>query len=599
MKKILFYLPASKLVRISAGLFISLFITAMSVSGQAPPIQWQKCLGGSSHESPGWGTSQLTPDGGYIVVGLTPSNNGDVSGNHGDEDIWVVKLTSTGAIQWQRCLGGSSLEWANSIQLTPDGGYIVAGVTESYDGDVSGNHGSGDIWVVKLTSTGAIQWQKCLGGSGGDGFYYASTYPIHIQLRPDGGYIVAGATYSNDGDVSGWHVGYNYNGYPTTDIWVVKLSSTGTIEWQKCLGGSGYDGCYFYDEVDDIYDAVFFNLSIHPTPDGGYIVSGLTASNNGDVSGWHPDYWINGQPIHDSWVVKLSSTGTIQWQKCLGGSSTEDLYIKLTPDGGYIISGQTWSNDGDVSGNHGENDFWVVKLTSTGAIQWQKCLGGSGYEFFYGFQLTPDGGYIVEGYTYSNDGDVSGNHGGYDIWVVKLGNGPVPIKLTSIAARNQGNVNIINWSSASEDPGERYELQRSADGVRFSTIASLPGNGRAADYEYTDTDPIAGVNYYRLLLINNNGNNTFSKIVSAFVKNGIELRLSPNPASEVLNIQIRGSVVNKATLQITDVTGKTVLLSNLINNKPTKINISMLATGVYFLRYRDDQHEIVKKFVVN
>ena len=240
-----------------------------------------------------------------------------------------------------------------------------------------------------------------------------------------------------------------------------------------------------------------------------------------------------------------------------------------------------------------------MKLDATGNIQWQRCLGGSSPDYASSIEQTTDGGYIVAGYSDSNDGDVSGNHGHSDAWIVKLGFGPLPIKLTSITARNQSNVNIINWSSASEDLGERYELQRSADGVRFSAIASLPGNGRAADYEYTDTDPIPGFNYYRLLLINNDGNNTFSKIVRAFVKTGIELRLSPNPANGILNIQIRGSFVRKASLQITDVTGKTVLLSNLINNEPKKINISMLAPGVYFLRYRDDQHEIVKKFVVN
>ncbi|MHA1651797.1 MAG: hypothetical protein ACTSYB_16515, partial [Candidatus Helarchaeota archaeon] len=191
----------------------------------------------------------------------------------------------------------------------------------------------------------------------------------------------------------------NHGGY---DFWVVKLSSTGVIEWQKCLGGSNNDWVY----------------SVQQTADGGYIVAGFTVSNDGDVSGNH-----DGEDFCDFWVVKLSSTGVIEWQKCLGGSNYERAYsVQQTADGGFIVAGETKSNDGDVSGNHGGYDFWVVKLSSTGVIEWQKCLGGINDEGAYSVQQTADGGYIVAGYTDSNDGDVSGKHGvcACDFWVVKL-----------------------------------------------------------------------------------------------------------------------------------------------------------------------------------
>jgi len=171
-----------------------------------PYITWQKCLGGSSDEFAR--SVHQTSDGGYIVAGDTYSNNGDVSGNHGESDFWVVKLTSTGSLQWRKCLGGGNWDMAYSIQQTSDGGYIVAGMTESNNGDVSGNHGDLDLWVVKLTSTGSLQWQKCFGGSSDDGAY-------SIQQTSDGGYVVAGGTESNNGDVSGNHGEY--------DLWVVKL----------------------------------------------------------------------------------------------------------------------------------------------------------------------------------------------------------------------------------------------------------------------------------------------------------------------------------------------------------------------------------------
>ncbi|MBK5286119.1 MAG: hypothetical protein JJE25_12025, partial [Bacteroidia bacterium] len=150
---------------------------------QAPAIQWQKCLGGTGDDRAN--SIQQTSDGGYIVAGSALSNDGDVTGQHGYGDYWVVKLDSFGTLQWQKCLGGDTMDYASSIIQTSDGGYIVAGHTRSNNGDVTGNHGSMDYWIVKLNSTGNLQWQKCFGGTSDD---RASC----IRQTNDGGYIVAG-----------------------------------------------------------------------------------------------------------------------------------------------------------------------------------------------------------------------------------------------------------------------------------------------------------------------------------------------------------------------------------------------------------------------
>ncbi|UCH15292.1 MAG: hypothetical protein JSV22_04830, partial [Bacteroidales bacterium] len=231
-------------------------------------IEWQKSLGGSCGDEAH--SIKQTSDGGYIVAGLSCSNNGDVSENNGNYDYWIVKLTSTGEIEWQKSHGGNEAEWAYSIQQTSDGGYIVAGVSQSNDGDVSGNHGTYDYWIVKLTSIGVLDWQKSLGGSDEDMAY-------SIQQTSDGGYIVAGRSESSDGDVSGNH--------GSSDFWIVKLNPSGEIDWQRTLGGSGDD----------------YANSIQQTTDGGYIVAGGSNSNDGDVSGNHG--------YGDYWVVKLTSTG--------------------------------------------------------------------------------------------------------------------------------------------------------------------------------------------------------------------------------------------------------------------------------------------------
>jgi len=356
-------------------------------------VQWQQCYGGSGDDS---GTAvRQRSDGGYTLIGSTASNDGDVSGNHGGDDVWVARLDTSGTILWQRCLGGAMDDWGTSIQQAAEGGYIFTGCTQSNGDDVSGNHGGGDVWVVCLSASGDIQWQRCLGGS---------EYDIGNSIRQntDGSYILTGETWSNDGDVSGNH------GSP--DVWAVKLDNNGNIWWQKCLGGSEYEASY----------------AIQQTADGGYILAGETWSNDGNVSGKHGGEWES-----DAWVVKLDAAGNLNWQRCLGGSGSDSGdSIQQTNDGGYILAGSTSSLDGDVSGKHGDewnSDVWVVKLDAAGNLNWQRCLGGLESEWGESIQQAADGGYILAGDTCSNDGDVNGNHGARDAWVVKfVGDDPMP-----------------------------------------------------------------------------------------------------------------------------------------------------------------------------
>lgn len=186
---------------------------------------------------------------------------------------------------------------------------------------------------------------------------------------------------------------------------MVKLNATGNVEWQKTLGGSDY-----------------FDLahSIQQTSDGGYIVAGESSSNDGDVTGNHG--------LRDFWIIKLNTTGDIEWQKCFGGSNDDEARsIQQTTDGGYIVAGNSLSDDGDVTENHGGRDFWVVKLDSTGNIEWQKSYGGSNDDGAHFIRQTEDGGYIIAGNSESNDGDVTGNHGEGDFWIVKLVGDGTPI----------------------------------------------------------------------------------------------------------------------------------------------------------------------------
>ena len=359
--------------------------TILPANAQAPVMLWQKCAGGSWSDV-GRGMVPTT-EGGVVMIGTTESNDGDVSGNHSVlDDMWLVKLDATGGVVWQTCLGGTGVENGYSLHGTSDGGYIACGLSSTADGDVTEFAGFSDAWAVKVDASGALQWQHSFGGTELD-------LATDIGPTDDGGYLMVGYTLSVDGDVTGNHGQY--------DAWVVKMSSTGTLQWQKCLGGSFDDAAWAFEQ----------------TSDGGYIVSGSTRSNDGDVSGNH------GQG--DAWVVKLDAGGTLQWQRTLGGSDIDHASdILQTIDGGYVMVGSTSSNDGDVSALHGFVDVWVVKLDASGNIEWEHTYGGTGEEVGNSVQLL-NGGYVVGGWTYSIDGDVTGLHNtgspdATDVWLIGL-----------------------------------------------------------------------------------------------------------------------------------------------------------------------------------
>ena len=344
-------------------------------------IQWQQSLGGSGSDF----TSSIraTSDGGFIIAGTSTSNDSDVTGNHGGRDYWIVKTDNNGNIQWQRSYGGSADDFANDVRQTSDGGFIIAGYSESNDSDVTANYGHRDFWIVKTDSLGSISWEKNYGGS-------EFEIPYSVQETFDGGYVVAGYSNSIDGDLAGTFA--NAQNY-----WLLKLDNAGLIQWYHLYGGTVTDEA----------------LSCEQTSDHGYILAGYTYSSNGHVTGYHGN--------KDAWIVKTDSTGAIQWQKSLGGTSGESANcIRQTTDGGFIVACTSASNDNDVSGNHGGNDCWIVKLDNTGIIDWQKSLGGSGDDGAYSVSPTTDGGYIIGGYSNSTDGDVTFGHGDYDCWIVKL-----------------------------------------------------------------------------------------------------------------------------------------------------------------------------------
>jgi hypothetical protein len=303
------------------------WVLKLDVNGN---IQWQKTYGGSGYDVAD--SIQQTSDGGYIVAGETSSFSGNT-------EVWILKLDGNGSILWQNRYAGGGVDVAHSIQQSSDGGFIVAGETDS-----SGAGGI-DAFVFKLKLDGSIDWQKAYGGADDD-------VARSIQQTSDGGFIVAGETKSfGAGDV---------------DIWVLKLDANGGVVWQKTYGG--------------VYDDVAY--SAQQTSDGGYIVAGGRAPAD--------------PIVNDVFLLKLDANGGVVWQKTYGGVDDEVAYfVQQTSDGGYIIAGKS-SSFGNFFG-----DMWVLKVKSNGDIVWQKIYGGNDSNSANFIRQISDGGYILAGETWS------------------------------------------------------------------------------------------------------------------------------------------------------------------------------------------------------
>jgi len=356
------------------------FVVKLDSSGE---IIWEKCYGGTTGED--IKSIINTTDGGLIFAGYTLSNDEDVTGNHGLSDYWVVKTDALGNLEWQKCYGGSGSDIARSIVQTIDGGYIILGRVTSEDGDVSGHHGvdsNNDYWVVKISELGEIEWEKTLGGSDED-------WGESIIQSQDGGFICAGYSNSDDGDIVGFHL--------YSDYWILKLNNEGELLWQHDFGGSSSDNAYALLEDEN----------------GDIIVSGVSYSNDGDVVGSHG--------ASDAWVLKLNSEGNLIWNICYGGSLGDDFpSVDYVSESRKILGGYSTSSNGDLSENYGSADSWIASIDSMGVLVWQKSVGGDTLDESFSISSVFDGGLVLVGYTTSNDLDASGNHGGRDIWVVKL-----------------------------------------------------------------------------------------------------------------------------------------------------------------------------------
>ena len=332
---------------------------------------WTKTYGGTEYDS--GNDVKQTADGGYIITGQINYPNNDA-------DVYLVKTDSSGNALWTKTYGGTDWECGNSIDITNDGGYIIAGWTKSYGA------GNNDIWLIKTDALGNTLWTKTFGGTDWE-------YAYCVQQTTDDGYILVGFTKSF--------------GAGDRDVWLIKTDPNGNEIWNQTFGGSEMD----------------HGMYVRQTNDSGYIITGTTYSfSNGEF---------------DLWLLKTDSNGDLLWTKNFGGTGWDmaaGYCVQQVTDGGYIVAG--WLDTDDGIDNNG--DVWLIKTNPSGEALWTKTINGNGnlsYDLARSIQQTTDGGYIIAGTIDLDSPDP-------DVWLIKTTEDPAPGSISGMVTLNGGTGNV-------------------------------------------------------------------------------------------------------------------------------------------------------------
>jgi hypothetical protein len=346
--------------------------------------EWAKAYGGNLYDKARFAFEDS--DSNIIVIGTTQSIDGDITFNHGNSELFVLKLTSSGDIIWFKNYGGSGFESGRYGAQISDGNYLIGGYTASNDFDVPINRGYHDGWLLKIDTAGTIIWSQTYGGSLPERLRY-------FVEAPDGSIYFAGASESSDFQCSG------NNG--KDDVWVGKTDSNGNLLWNYQYGGTENESAYQITAISG----------------DRYLITGNTSSSDGDVIGYKGG-------TTDGWIIMIDSSGTLLRQSCLGGTRGERLYNTLEREPNKFFSaGFTSSNDIDLAGTGAgpSNEYWLVSLDSLLQFEWSFVTGGSARDLGTELIYDPvDSSVVIIGDSNSSNGDVLGNHGDADFWMVKL-----------------------------------------------------------------------------------------------------------------------------------------------------------------------------------
>jgi len=326
----------------------------------------------------------------YLIMGLM------VVGCKSDDETPIITdppAEFNGTLAWVETFGGSGIDQATAVVTTEDGAYMVVGSTYSNDGHFAGLKSTtdADYFLMRVRPDGGVDWTKVYGGDDDE-------LATGITKTSDGGYVLVGYSRSDNcftGSNGGFH-----------DYYILKVDAQGNEIWCQNFGYPGSDQAQNIIETreGDLMVTGFFDVS----------ASGGQGNDDRENSGT-----LHG--VGEYWGIKLDADGQFFWKRYFGGSNNDRSYnVMQTNDGGFVLIGSSESDDFDITDSKGSYDYWAVKLSAEGDLEWTRSFGGSEIDIAYDIATTLDGNFLIVGDARSNDQDVSTNYGNADIWLVAI-----------------------------------------------------------------------------------------------------------------------------------------------------------------------------------
>lgn len=492
---------------------LQMFMLAMLISpltAQVPDTLWTGLYGGADED---YARAVIqTSDGGFAITG----DFGRVSGEPDSGDVWLMKVSSSGNQQWSKSYSGDKLDRGYALVQLSDDGFLIAGETSS-----RGN-GFSDLWVLRTNSSGDTLWTKTYGGTG-------TEFAEDLKLTGDGGFVVLGMTRSF--------------GAGALDCWLVRCDANGDTLWTKTYGGIASDVV----------------ASIAETSDGGYAIIGNTFS-----------FGEQGQP--DMWLLRTDANGDTLWTNVYNGPhypwSTDDGdYVKELSNGDLLLLGAT-----NGLPNTSNRDIWLIRTDANGDTLWTQSYGGTMTEDAVGLVELQDGGYMIAGYSFDNNGDqalvICTNANGDSLWDWRMGDTNSE-QIWAIAPTTDNSAILAGYTSnfnANVRDGWLIRFEGdSPTAIGDPETSELPGTFHLEQNYPNPFNPTTTIRYF----------------LPAGTSGPIALEI----------IDTRGSVI--AAPNAPGITGWNEVKWNGLNK-----NGIAVASGVYFYRLRVENQSAVKKLML-
>ncbi len=320
---------------------------------EPPDVVWLKSFGGLKEDK----VYEVMPtsDGGYIMAGDTESKG------MGKADIWLVKLDPEGEITWEKTIGGKGNDHVRDIVRADDGGYMLLGNTESKGA------GNTDFWMVKVDELGVVEWNKTFGASGNE------QANAMVRLK-DNNYLLVGTRHITKKQLVGkaWKHRMNHS------IWLVKVDREGNEIWNQEIESEQMVS------VTDVFEAA----------NEDFVLVANTRFKKSE--------------FEDAWLIRTDLNGVVLWDKAIGEKKQMDMIHAVQPmlDGSFVLAGITMPKGSRINGNG-----WLVKVNEKGKVLWENEFGGRGSDEIHGVSSTSDGSLLLTG--------TSGSSATGSMWLIK------------------------------------------------------------------------------------------------------------------------------------------------------------------------------------